>query len=98
MGGETPDPSPDRATGRAPLGGGGDTGADTPPVRPAAAAAAFDWRDPLGLEPLLSPEERQLRDAMRKFCRERLEPRVLRANRDEGTGPGTPPGTDTPRE
>ncbi|NXN23181.1 GCDH protein, partial [Nycticryphes semicollaris] len=43
----------------------------------------FDWRDPLGLEGLLSPEERLLRDAMRKYCQERLLPRVLHANRHE---------------
>uniref|UniRef100_A0A8V5GPC3 Glutaryl-CoA dehydrogenase, mitochondrial n=1 Tax=Melopsittacus undulatus TaxID=13146 RepID=A0A8V5GPC3_MELUD len=43
----------------------------------------FDWRDPLGLEELLSPEERLLRDAMRKYSQERLMPRVLQANRNE---------------
>ncbi|KAM6307872.1 LOW QUALITY PROTEIN: glutaryl-CoA dehydrogenase [Podargus strigoides] len=46
-------------------------------------AAAFDWRDPLGLEALLAPEERLLRDAVRRFCQERLQPRVLRDNRNE---------------
>ncbi|KAF1542085.1 Glutaryl-CoA dehydrogenase, mitochondrial, partial [Eudyptes schlegeli] len=43
----------------------------------------FDWRDPLGLEGLLAPEERLLRDALRKYCQERLLPRVLHANRHE---------------
>ncbi|XP_074990276.1 glutaryl-CoA dehydrogenase, mitochondrial isoform X3 [Calonectris borealis] len=52
----------------------------TPPPQ---AAASFDWRDPLGLEGLLTPEERLLRDAMRKYCGERLLPRVLQANRHE---------------
>ncbi|XP_074881149.1 glutaryl-CoA dehydrogenase, mitochondrial isoform X2 [Buteo buteo] len=50
---------------------------------PSQAAAAFDWRDPLGLEGLLAPEERLLRDALRKYCGERLLPRVLHANRHE---------------
>uniref|UniRef100_A0A8B9S241 Glutaryl-CoA dehydrogenase, mitochondrial n=1 Tax=Accipiter nisus TaxID=211598 RepID=A0A8B9S241_9AVES len=53
-------------------------GAETP-----NSAAAFDWRDPLGLEGLLAPEERLLRDALRKYCQERLLPRVLHANRHE---------------
>ncbi|KAM4643848.1 LOW QUALITY PROTEIN: glutaryl-CoA dehydrogenase [Amazona ochrocephala] len=44
---------------------------------------AFDWRDPLGLEALLSAEERLLRDAVRKYSQERLLPRVLRASREE---------------
>ncbi|XP_055649167.1 glutaryl-CoA dehydrogenase, mitochondrial [Falco peregrinus] len=47
------------------------------------APALFDWRDPLGLEALLEPEERLLRDALRKYCEERLLPRVLHANRHE---------------
>ncbi|XP_051631936.1 glutaryl-CoA dehydrogenase, mitochondrial isoform X1 [Manacus candei] len=50
---------------------------------PAEAPPPFDWQDPLGLEGLLSPEERLLRDSTRKYCQERLLPRVLRANRDQ---------------
>ncbi|XP_067170669.1 glutaryl-CoA dehydrogenase, mitochondrial [Apteryx mantelli] len=43
---------------------------------------AFEWRDALLLEELLSPEERLLRNSFRAYCQERLLPRVLRANRD----------------
>uniref|UniRef100_A0A8C3EFI8 Glutaryl-CoA dehydrogenase, mitochondrial n=1 Tax=Corvus moneduloides TaxID=1196302 RepID=A0A8C3EFI8_CORMO len=50
---------------------------------PAQAAPPFDWQDPLGLEGLLSAEERLLRDTTRKYCQERLLPRVLHANRHE---------------
>ncbi|XP_057268111.1 glutaryl-CoA dehydrogenase, mitochondrial-like, partial [Pezoporus wallicus] len=53
----------------------------TTPASP--SEGTFDWRDPLGLEELLSAEERLLRDAVRKYSQERLLPRVLRANRDE---------------
>ncbi|XP_066426545.1 glutaryl-CoA dehydrogenase, mitochondrial [Molothrus aeneus] len=49
----------------------------------AQAAAPFDWQDALGLEALLSAEERLLRDTTRKYCQERLLPRVLHANRHE---------------
>ena len=51
------------------------------------------------LEELLSPEERMLRDAVRKYSQEQLLPRVLRANRHEGTTPPPPapqPGTQCP--
>ncbi|KAM6389906.1 LOW QUALITY PROTEIN: glutaryl-CoA dehydrogenase [Rhynochetos jubatus] len=53
----------------------------TTPAPP--AQATFDWRDPLGLEGLLTPEERLLRDAVRRYCEERLRPRVLHAHRHE---------------
>ncbi|KAM4880223.1 glutaryl-CoA dehydrogenase isoform 2-T3 [Sylvia borin] len=49
----------------------------------AHGAPQFDWQDPLGLEGLLSAEERLLRDTTRKYCQERLLPRVLHANRHE---------------
>ncbi|RLV62090.1 hypothetical protein DV515_00019690, partial [Chloebia gouldiae] len=55
-------------------------------------AAPFDWQDALGLEGLLSAEERLLRDTTRKYCQERLLPRVLHANRHEAPheSPQTP--------
>jgi len=37
----------------------------------------FDWQDPLLLEEQLSADERQLRDSVRRYCRERLLPRVI---------------------
>jgi glutaryl-CoA dehydrogenase len=42
-----------------------------------------DWEDPLGLEGLLSEEERMIRDATRAYARGQLMPRVLEANRNE---------------
>jgi glutaryl-CoA dehydrogenase len=44
---------------------------------------AFRWDDPLLLEDQLSAEERQVRDAARQYCQERLMPRILEANRRE---------------
>ncbi len=43
----------------------------------------FQWEDPLRLEDELTPEERLVRDSARDYCRERLMPRVLEANRRE---------------
>jgi len=45
--------------------------------------AAFSWEDPLLLESLLTEEERLVRDTAHAFCQERLQPRVLTANREE---------------
>jgi glutaryl-CoA dehydrogenase len=49
----------------------------------AAAEAAFDWSDPLLFENELSPDQRLARDSARAYCRERLFPRALEANRHE---------------
>lgn len=49
----------------------------------AMQGAAFDWRDPLRLDDLLSEEEIQVRDAARKFAQDRLMPRILESNRHE---------------
>ena len=43
----------------------------------------FDWTDPLLLEEELGEEERMVRDSARAYCREKLLPRVLEANRHE---------------
>jgi len=51
--------------------------APTPPKN------AFQWDDPLLLEDLLTDEERMVRDTARAYCRDRLMPRVLEANRHE---------------
>ncbi|MFO1199308.1 MAG: acyl-CoA dehydrogenase [Burkholderiaceae bacterium] len=45
--------------------------------------ARFDWRDPLRIDELLSPDEVQVRDAAQRFAQERLMPRILEANRHE---------------
>ena len=47
----------------------------------------FDWQDPFRLDDQLSEEERMLRDAARDYAQERLQPRVIKAFRDESTDP-----------
>lgn len=44
---------------------------------------AFHWDDPLLLEAQLSDDERQIRDAARRYAQEELQPRVIAAYRDE---------------
>ncbi|MCC6498704.1 MAG: acyl-CoA dehydrogenase [Anaerolineales bacterium] len=43
----------------------------------------FKWDDPFLLNDQLTDEERMIRDAARKYCQEKLTPRVLEANRKE---------------
>jgi glutaryl-CoA dehydrogenase len=50
---------------------------------PAMPAATFDWQDPLALDGQLSDDERAVRDAAHTYCQERLQPRVLKAAREE---------------
>jgi len=45
--------------------------------------AEFDWADALRLEGLLSEEERAIRDAAATYAQAKLQPRVLKAFRDE---------------
>ncbi len=45
--------------------------------------ATFDWSDPLGFSELLSDEERLVQESIRRFCEEDLQPRILKANREE---------------
>jgi len=45
--------------------------------------ATFDWSDPLGFSELLSDEEKLVQESIRRFCEEDLQPRILRANREE---------------
>jgi glutaryl-CoA dehydrogenase len=40
------------------------------------ADTQFDWADPLRLDPLLTDEERMVRESARRFCDEQLMPRV----------------------
>ncbi|HEX3419444.1 MAG TPA: acyl-CoA dehydrogenase family protein, partial [Stellaceae bacterium] len=58
---------------------------DTVSARPAPASLEnrFDWTDPLLLDASLSEEERMVRDSAQAYCREKLFPRVLEANRHE---------------
>ncbi len=48
-----------------------------------ASDPVFQWEDALRLEDELTAEERLVRDSARDYCRERLMPRVLQANRSE---------------
>jgi len=47
----------------------------------------FDWQDPFRLDDQLSEEERMLRDAARAYAQDKLQPRVIKAWRDEATDP-----------
>jgi glutaryl-CoA dehydrogenase len=44
---------------------------------------AFQWEDPLLLDAQLTEDERMVRDSAHAYCREKLMPRVLEANRHE---------------
>ena len=48
---------------------------------------AFIWEDPLDLNAQLTPEERQIRDTARAYARDRLQPRIRDAFREERTDP-----------
>jgi len=48
---------------------------------------AFQWQDPLLLDAQLSDDERAVRDAARRYCQERLLPRVTESFRHEYTDP-----------
>ncbi len=43
----------------------------------------FKWDDPFLLNDQLTDEERMIRDTARKYCQDKLQPRVLEANRKE---------------
>jgi glutaryl-CoA dehydrogenase len=47
------------------------------------AKPSFQWDDPFLLNDQLSPEERMIRDTARKYCQDKLTPRILEANRNE---------------
>lgn len=52
-----------------------------------AAMVPFDWEDALGLDSLLTDDERMIRDAARSFAQDRLAPRVIDAFANEHTDP-----------
>lgn len=52
-----------------------------------SAKVQFDWQDALQLEGLLTEEETMIRDSFRNYCQEKLMPRILMANRNEGRDP-----------
>lgn len=43
----------------------------------------FKWDDPFLLNDQLTDEEKMIRDAARKYCQDKLQPRILEANRHE---------------
>lgn len=45
--------------------------------------AHFDWQDPFALSAMLTEEERMIRDSARQYCQDKLQPRILMANREE---------------
>jgi len=47
------------------------------------AKATFKWDDPFLLNDQLTDEERMIRDAARRYCQDKLMPRILEANRHE---------------
>ncbi|MBL0140920.1 MAG: acyl-CoA dehydrogenase [Betaproteobacteria bacterium] len=53
------------------------------PMKPSDTKPAFRWEDPFLLEDQLSEEERMVRDSARAYCHEKLQPRILEANRHE---------------
>jgi glutaryl-CoA dehydrogenase len=46
-------------------------------------SSSFSWEDPLLLSQQLSTEERQVSEAARAYCQQKLQPRVLSAYREE---------------
>jgi glutaryl-CoA dehydrogenase len=49
--------------------------------------AQFHWDDPLLLDQQLAEDERMVRDAAQAYCRDKLQPRILDAFRNETTDP-----------
>ncbi|XP_054166741.1 glutaryl-CoA dehydrogenase, mitochondrial-like [Oppia nitens] len=45
--------------------------------------SSFDWTDALMLDNNLTEDERQIRDQVRSYCRDKLMPRILLDNRNE---------------
>lgn len=56
-------------------------------AKDAPELARFTWEDALGLEALLSEDERMLRDASRTFAKTNLAPRVIDDYREETAAP-----------
>lgn len=47
-------------------------------------SAQFDWQDPFQLESSLTEDEISIRDTFRSYCKDKLMPRIVDANRHEG--------------
>ena len=44
---------------------------------------AFNWEDPFDMDKLFTDDEKMIRDSMRTYCQEKLQPRILQGYRDE---------------
>lgn len=51
--------------------------------RNASSKVVFNWQDPFNLESQLTQDEKIIRDSFKSYCQEKLQPRVLLANRNE---------------
>ena len=49
--------------------------------------SSFNWEDPFLLDDQLTEEERMLRDAASAYAQEKLQPRIIKAYREESTDP-----------
>lgn len=58
-------------------------GAAKPAKIDAAPGPRFDWTDPFGFDQMLSGEERMLQESVRRYCTEKLMPRIISDNRNE---------------
>ena len=52
-------------------------------MKPNDLKATFKWDDALLLDDQLSDEERMVRDQAQAYCQDKLQPRILKANRNE---------------
>ena len=50
--------------------------------------SSFNWEDPLLLDAQLEDDERMIRDSARAYAQEKLQPRVIKAYREEKAEPG----------
>ena len=48
------------------------------------SGAKFTWKDALNLDSMLTEEEIMVRDQFKSYCQDKLMPRILMANRNEG--------------
>ena len=53
-------------------------------LRPMSGMAKFDWSDAFNLEDQLTSDEILIRDQFHAYCQEKLMPRIILANRNEG--------------
>ena len=49
-----------------------------------SSAVKFQWTDAFKLEDMLTDDEKLIRDQFHAYCQEKLMPRIVLANRNEG--------------